>query len=215
MVPTSHKTKHGKTYIIGVTGGSGSGKTSFIRKLKAKFSDEELCIISQDDYYKERNKQLKDENDVRNFDLPTSILSDEMLKDLLRLEKGEEIRRKEYVFNNEKAVPKELVFKSAPIIIVEGLFVFHHRGLREKCDLKLFVEAKDNLKVIRRIKRDRMERNYPLEDVLYRYEHHVLPAFEKFIEPYKEEADLIINNDQDFDIALSVIAGFIRSLLSE
>jgi len=196
--------------MIGIAGGSGSGKTSFIRELRKVFSEDELCILSQDNYYKERGLQSRDENDVQNFDLPESILTQEMIRDIELLKSGQTVIRKEYVFNNEKATSRMLTFKPAPVIIVEGLFTFHDAQLMEKYDLKLFIQAKDNLKVIRRIKRDRLERNYPLEDVLYRYERHVLPAYEKYILPYKEEADIIINNNNHFRAGLEVIIGFIQ-----
>ena len=82
-------------------------------------------------------------------------------------------------------------------------------------DLRIFINAKDNIRVIRRIKRDRIERNYPLEDVLYRYEQHVMPAYERFIEPYVRRADIVINNNQDFDSALEVFKGFIVQYLNK
>ena len=79
-------------------------------------------------------------------------------------------------------------------------------------DLKIFISAKENLKVIRRIYRDQVERNYPLEDVLYKYEHHVLPSFEKYIEPHREDADIVVNNNRDFERGLMVVKAFISSL---
>jgi uridine kinase len=111
------------------------------------------------------------------------------------------------------AKAKELTFEPAPIIIVEGLFVFHFAEIAESMDMKVYVHAKDNLKVIRRIRRDQVERNYPLDDVLYRYQHHVLPAFEQYIAPYKEDADLVINNNHSFDRAFQVLSGFLRDKL--
>jgi len=107
-----------------------------------------------------------------------------------------------------------LTFKPAPIILVEGLFVFHYKKMNELLDLKVFINAKENLKVIRRIKRDRVERNYPLSDVLYRYENHVLPAFEKYIAPYREDADLIINNNESCEAAIDVMLGFLKDKLA-
>lgn len=198
-------------YIIGITGGSGSGKTTFIKKLRQAFSTEELCIISQDDYYKPIEQQWVDENGVVNFDLPSSIDKKAFLTDVKKLRKGETVHRMEYVFNNPAATAKELVFEPAPIIIVEGLFVFHFKKIAKRMDLKIYVHAKDNLKVIRRIQRDQVERNYPLDDVLYRYQHHVLPAFEQYISPYKEDADIVINNNHSFDKAYDVFAGFLKS----
>ena len=126
---------------------------------------------------------------------------------------GKEIEAVEYTFNNETRKPSSLIFKPAPIIIVEGIFVFYHQPIRDLLDLKIFLHAKENLKVIRRIKRDRQERNYPLEDVLYRYEHHVLPTFEKYIQPYKDQVDLVINNNHSFEKGLMVLKGFIHHQL--
>jgi uridine kinase len=204
-----------KPFIIGITGGSGSGKTTFIRALRQAFAEQELCIISQDDFYRPREDQKTDELGIENYDLPRSIDKRSFVMDLKRLMAGETIVRPEYTFNNEKAHPKMLTFESAPVIIVEGIFVFHFKKMRRLMDMKIFLHAKENLKVIRRIRRDQVERNYPIEDVLYRYEHHVLPTFERYIRPFMEEADLVINNNRDFSVGLEVVKGFIRQKLAE
>ncbi|MEZ4961443.1 MAG: uridine kinase [Saprospiraceae bacterium] len=202
-----------KPYLIGITGGSGSGKTTFIKELRAAFTTAELCIISQDDYYRPIDEQQRDEQGIENFDLPRSIDKKAFAADIRKLMEGQTIERLEYIFNNAKATPATLTFYPAPIILVEGIFVFHFKKIRQLLDLKIFLHAKENLKVIRRIKRDQVERNYPIEDVLYRYENHVLPTFEKYIQPYMDEADLIINNNKDFEAGLAVVMGFLRSRL--
>ncbi|MDO8365364.1 MAG: uridine kinase [Saprospiraceae bacterium] len=203
-----------KPYLIGICGGSGSGKTSFIRRLRQSFSEGQVCIVSQDDYYLPREEQHRDEQGEFNFDLPKSFDKKKFRTDIDKLLVGETITIEEYVFNNPDAKPKLLVFKSAPIIIIEGLFVFHYKKIAKQLDLKVFVNAKENLKVIRRILRDQVERGYPLDDVLYKYEHHVLPSYERFILPYKEEADVVVNNNRDFERGLEVLEGFMRSKLS-
>lgn len=202
-----------RPYVIGITGGSGSGKTTFIRQLRTSFSEDQLCILSQDDYYKPRAEQKVDDQGIINFDLPYSIDKKAYRKDINKLIDGEIVEREEYTFNNEKKKAKILTFKPAPVIIVEGLFVFHYKKIRSLFDIRIFIHAKENLKVIRRIKRDRVERNYPLDDVLYRYKNHVLPSFEKYIAPYIEEADLVVNNNVGFPAALQVVEGFIQSKL--
>lgn len=202
-----------KPYLIGICGGSGSGKTSFIRRLRQSFSEEQLCIVSQDDYYLPREEQHRDKNGEANFDLPKSFDKKKFRQDLEKLLAGETITIEEYVFNNPDAKPKLLIFKPAPIVLIEGLFVFHYKKIAEQINLKVFVNAKENLKVIRRIVRDQVERGYPLDDVLYKYEHHVLPSYERFILPYKEEADIVINNNRDFERGLEVLEGYLRDKL--
>ena len=201
-----------KPYLIGITGGSGSGKTTFIKELRANCSEEELCIISQDEYYKDRDDQAIDINGVKNFDLPTSIDNNAFILDIKKLRRGESVSRKEYTFNNEKKEASIIEYKPAKVIVVEGLFVFHSPQIRRMLDLKIFIQAEENLKVIRRIKRDRIERNYPLDDVLYRYEHHVMPTYQKFIEPYQSEADIIVNNNDSFSKGLDVVTAFIKGM---
>ena len=204
-----------KTYVIGITGGSGSGKTSFIKSLRQNFSKKDICIVSQDDYYLTKEFQKKDKNGIENFDRPGSIDKKAFVRDIKALINGEKVTRPEYTFNNKNAVPSLLIFEPAPIVIVEGLFIFHYKKIRKLLDLKVFVRAKDNLKVIRRISRDKIERNYPLDDVLYRYQHHVYPAFEKYILPYKEKADIVVNNNDDFESGLNVFEGFLKNKIKE
>lgn len=203
-----------KPLVIGITGGSGSGKTSFIRQIRDHFSVEELCVISQDDYYLPREEQQVDDSGVINFDLPKAIDKKAFARDVKKLMEGQSVTRQEYTFNNALATARELVLLPAPVILVEGLFVFHYQKIRKLLDLKVYLHAKENLKVIRRIKRDRVERNYPLEDVLYRYENHVLPTFERYIKPYMEDADIIINNNRQFNMGLSVIIGYLNHYLT-
>lgn len=202
-------------YLIGIAGGSGSGKTSFIQQIRNMFSEEEVCILSLDNYYKPREHQQIDEKGIRNFDRPESIDIDRFIEDLHKLRAGDEVVIQEYTFNNILATPKELRFLPAPVIIVEGLFIYHFPELRKLFDLKCFVEADDILKLIRRIQRDQLERNYPLDDVLYRYQFHVKPSYEQYILPYQKEVDLIINNHQSFQQALDMFRIYIRHLVGE
>lgn len=199
--------------LIGISGGSGAGKTAFIKQLRTLFSESELGLISEDNYYKPRQLQLKDDNGVINFDIPEAIDHNAFILDLKKLKQGQLIERQEYTFNNDGQIPKTIVIYPAPVYLVEGLFILHNQDTRDMLDLKVLIQAKDNLKIIRRITRDKEERNYPLEDVLYRYQHHVAPAYEKFIEPYLSEIDIIINNNTSFDKGIDLMAAFIRQHL--
>lgn len=204
-----------KPYIIGITGGSGSGKTLFLKRLLDDFTEDEVCLISQDTYYRDRDQQPVDEQGVKNFDLPESIDFEEYKRDILALKNGQEVTREEYTYNNPDAEPKLIVSKPAPIIVVEGLFVLYFKEIADLLDLKVFIDAKDYIKLKRRIIRDERERGYDLEDVLYRYENHVMPTYEDYIRPHKKHADLIIPNHKHFDKAQAVLAAFMRSKISQ
>ncbi|MFA0962176.1 uridine kinase [Roseivirga sp. BDSF3-8] len=200
-------------YIVGITGGSASGKTRFLNSLIGKFTSDEVCLISQDNYYRPRHLQPVDENGVQNFDTPHSINHEEYANDIRKLKQGVIVEREEYTFNNPEATPSKLIFKPAPIIVVEGIFVFYYPEVSELLDLKVFIDARDYIKLKRRIIRDRDERGYDLEDVLYRYEKHVAPTFDKYIKPFKYEADVILPNNRDdaFDRSLDMLVTFLRS----
>lgn len=204
-----------KPYIVGITGGSASGKTYFLHSLLESFSESEICLISQDHYYKTQAFVPKDENGVENYDLPEAIDFELFSKHIEQLKRGEEVHQKEYVFNNPNIVPKTLVFKPAPIIVVEGIFVFHSAEINKLLDLKVFIDAKEHIKIKRRIIRDNNERGYDLTDVLYRWENHVSPTYEKYIEPTKYEADIVINNNKHFYNGLSILTSFLKDKLTK
>ncbi|WP_276373331.1 uridine kinase [Chryseolinea sp. H1M3-3] len=200
-------------FTIGITGGSGSGKTYFIQALSAHFKPEDVCLISQDHYYKPRDTQQIDERGVKNFDLPESIEREQLHCDIKKLKQGQSIFKKEYAFNNPHATLGVLEFKPAPLLIVEGLFVQYFPEIEKELDLKIFIEAKDYLKLSRRIRRDNTERGYDLDDVLYRYHHHVMPIYESLIEPLKHKSDFIIPNNHHFETALMIIVRALKTLL--
>ncbi len=201
--------------FIGICGGSGAGKTAFINALRKHFEKNELGLISEDNYYHPRNQQKTDSHGIINFDEPDAIDHSAFIADLLKLKKGIQVERKEYTFNNDLQTPAIVIVPPARMYIVEGLFILHHADTRELLDLTVLIHAKDNLKIIRRIHRDREERNYPLDDVLYRYKHHVAPAYEKYIEPYIDELDIIINNNQNFDKGVDLLSSYIRMSLNK
>jgi uridine kinase len=203
-----------RPFTIGITGGSGSGKTFFLKNLESRFTNNELCLISQDHYYHPREMQQHDERGIKNFDLPESIDHKQFQLDIQTLKRGEVLRKKEYTFNNPNVTPKILEFKPAPVIIVEGLFVQYFPDIERELDLKIFIEAKDHVKLSRRIKRDNEERGYDLEDVLYRYENHVMPVYETLIKPLKHRADIVIPNNSDFNRALDFLTLAIKARIT-
>jgi uridine kinase len=204
-----------KPYIVGITGGSASGKTLFLRSLLDAFLSTEICLLSQDNYYKPLHLQPLDDNGRVNYDSPQSLNIEEYEKDLLLLKEGKEVKRKEYTFNNPGKVAGEIVLKPAPIIVVEGIFVLYFQHLSQMIDLKIFIDAKEHIKLKRRIERDKSERGIALEDVLYQYHNHVAPTYEQYIEPFKQNADLVIPNNHHFNTALQVLIAFLRTKLLE
>lgn len=204
----------GKPFIVGITGGSASGKTRFLQSLMARFPAGELCLVSQDNYYKALHEQPKDANGVENFDTPDSIDSERFYHDLQALLAGKSICKTEYTFNNPDAPKKEITLQPAPIIIVEGIFVFYYPAIAELIDLRLFIDAKESIKLKRRIMRDQIERGYDMNDVLYRYEHHVAPTYERYISPMKAQAHLVIPNNESFALAQDIVVHYLKSHLA-
>jgi uridine kinase len=203
-----------KPYTIGITGGSGSGKTYFLNKLAARFKPEEICFVSQDNYYHPRDRQQTDTRGVKNFDLPEAIDHARFAEHIKQLKRGETVTLTEYTFNNPKATPRTITYRPAPLLVIEGLFVQYFPDISQELDLKIFIEAKDYLKLSRRIRRDNEERGYDLDDVLYRYQFHVMPVYESLIEPLKHQADLIIPNNHHFENALEVLTWALKARIA-
>ncbi|MGF1636983.1 MAG: uridine kinase [Cyclobacteriaceae bacterium] len=204
-----------RPFVVGLTGGSASGKTLFLKKLLEAFEPSNVCLLGQDNYYRNISEVPQDKNGVHNFDDPRALNFDAFEADLKALIAGETVTRKEYTFNNSSIVPKMLTFKPAPIILVEGIFIFYSEVILDLVDFKLFVEARESVKIRRRIARDAIERGYDMNDVLYRYEHHVSPAYEKIIAPFKEIADLIIVNNHGFDMAFQAVSLFLHKQIEQ
>ena len=163
-----------KPFIIGVAGGSGSGKTFFLKCFLEHFTEQEVCLVSQDDYYiPVAHNMTPEENKFYNFDLPATIDHELFESHITKLVNGEVVFQQEYTFNNPNAVPKMLEIKPAPILIIEGLFIFHFNNIAKQLDLKIFIESDDEVALQRRLKRDLLERGYSHEDAMYKWVNHV------------------------------------------
>ncbi len=188
--------------IVGISGGSGSGKTSLLNSLLDVYSKDEICIVSQDNYYRPLKEQFVDENGEVNFDLPESIDIEKFVEDLNLLSSGKQIEKTEYTFNNNAKEAQTIVVNPAKILVIEGLFIFHFKMIMEKINLAVFVHTDRNLRLERRIKRDGKERGYPEATVIYQWENHVEPAFKSYLEPYKKDCHLTINNNESYQLGL-------------
>jgi len=204
-----------KPFIVGITGGSASGKTSFLKGVLSAFPNEQICLISQDNYYRTLAEIAVDDQGIHNFDLPETIDHHLYARHIEQLRVGQVVYQQEYIFNNPDVVPRMLTFQPAPIIVVEGIFVFHFRELAAQMDLKIFIDAKNSIKLERRVKRDAEERGYDLDDVMYRWKYHVKPTYKQFIKPYRAEADIVIPNNVHYQKGLDVVISFLRTKVGQ
>lgn len=198
-----------KRYVLGISGCSGSGKSEILKKLSDKINSNLVSIISQDNYYKKRDSQLIDLNGFHNFDLPESINKKKFYDDISKLISGKNIEYFEYNYNNPKLKSNKKKIISNPIIIVEGLFVFHYKKINNLFNSRVFIDAELNLMIKRRLNRDLNERGYDKNDVEYRYKNHVIPAFKKFTKPYKNATNLIINNNKSIELSVTKLSNFL------
>lgn len=185
-----------KPYVIGIAGGSGSGKTFFLNCFLNHFEKDDVCLVSQDDYYiPVAHNMTPEENKLYNFDLPATIDKQHFLDDIDKLLRGEVVIKKEYTFNNPNATPKLLEIKPAPIIIIEGLFILHFEEIAASMDLKIFIDTEEEVALKRRLKRDLIERGYSEDDVLYKWHNHVIPSYREYLLPYRDECAKVITNN--------------------
>lgn len=192
-------------FIVGIAGGSGAGKTTFLRALMNHFTQGQVALVSQDNYYKPKSLQSADENGVINFDLPSSIDHAHFVKDMDDLSKGKSITKLEYNFNNPAWEPQSIVVEPAPVIVMEGLFVFHFPEIMNRLHYRVYLDADVDLRLQRRVNRDGKERGYPEHEVRYQWDNHVRPAELQYLEPYKQQCELIVLNDHSYESGLRVL----------
>lgn len=202
--------------IIGIAGGTGSGKTTVVQNILKQLSTDEVIVISQDNYYLDSSHLPFEERLQINFDHPRSIDFELMVKDLKKLKAGKTINQPVYSFLTHSRTDETLVTPPKNVVIVEGILVLTDIALRKMFDLKVFVYADSDERLIRRIKRDIQERGRDLEEVIARYQKTLKPMHEQFIEPSKKYADLIIpnekkKNDVAIDVMTTVISNRIKS----
>lgn len=200
-----------KPYLIGIAGGSASGKSRFLRQLSKSLGDR-ATVLSLDDFYKPFEEQCPDENGVVNFDVPDSINKKNFLDALSQLQAGKSITIEEYHFNNPDVADKTYKnLESRPIVLIEGLFIFYFKEVFEQLDLKVFINTDEKIRFARRIARDTRERGISPEMVTYQWDHHVIPCFEKYLLPFKDKVDIVVNNNNSFEKALRILHQYLES----
>jgi uridine kinase len=195
--------------IIGICGGSGSGKTTLLHRISEAFAFLEPSVFSMDNYYRPIEEQHIDENGKVNFDLPGALNERQLVDDLYRLIAGEEIQVSEYHFNAPPDRKNFITIKPSKMIIVEGLFLFHFEAVRAVIDFSIFISVHPKTQLERRINRDTTTRGYSVEDIMYQWEHHVLPCYTNYLLPYLAHADFNYRNDEhaehDFKLLIESI----------
>ena len=205
-----------KPVIIGISGGTASGKTSIAEIIYNSFKEtNSICIIREDDFYKDQSHMPMEERVKTNYDHPLAFDHDLLLDVLSKLINGENAVKPTYDFTCHNRSDITEVVKPCDVIILEGLFVLYNPDIRNILDIKLFVDTPADVRFIRRLKRDIVERNRTMENVMEQYLTTVKPMHDQFVEPSKLYADLIIPEGKSNVVAIDLLTTKINSILNE
>ncbi|MGI9530628.1 uridine kinase [Lutimonas sp.] len=199
--------------ILGIAGGTGSGKTTVVKQILNELPDAEVTVISQDSYYNKNDHLSYQERCNINFDHPKAIDFDLLIAHIKELKNGNVIEQPIYSFVTHNRVQDTLVTHPKKVVIVEGILILTKKELRDLLDIKVFVHADSDERLIRRLKRDIQERGRDIDEVLERYQSTLKPMHEEFIEPTKSYADLIIPNDTYNTVAIDIVRTVINESL--
>jgi uridine kinase len=199
--------------IIGIAGGTGCGKTTVVSQILNELPEGEVGVISQDSYYKDTSHLSYDERIKINFDHPRSIDFELLEAHLKELKKGNSIDQPVYSFVKHNRTGDFVKTHPRKVMIVEGILILTNQELREMFDIKIFVHADSDERLIRRLKRDICERGRDLDEVLTRYQNTLKPMHQQFIEPMKEYADIIIPNNKFNTVAVDIVKTIINQRL--
>jgi len=202
-----------KPIIIGVTGGTGSGKTTVTRKIIEEFGDVSLAYIPQDAYYKDQSHLTMDERVLTNYDHPFAFDNDLLSDHIRQLLDGQAVQMPVYDFTQHNRAEETIRVEPKEVIIIEGILIFSDKELRDLMDIKVFVDTDDDIRIIRRIKRDMAERGRSLDSIIDMYTSIVKPMHEQFIEPTKKFADIIIPEGGSNNVAIDLMTTKIRSII--
>ena len=196
--------------IIGIAGGTGSGKTTVVHQIMNELPQAEVGIISQDSYYKQNDNLAYEERILINFDHPRAIDFELLVSQLKDLKAGNTVNQPVYSFVTHNRTEDHIITHPRKVMIVEGILILANPQLRDMFDIKIYVHADSDERLIRRLKRDIAERGRDMEEVLNRYQNTLKPMHEQFIEPTKAFADIIIPNDKYNTVAIDVVRAVIN-----
>jgi uridine kinase len=199
--------------IIGIAGGTGCGKTTVVNQILNELPEGEVGVISQDSYYTDTTHLSYEERVKINFDHPRSIDFELLVEHLKKLKKGNSVEQPVYSFVKHNRTGDTILTKSRKVMIVEGILILTNPELRDMFDIKIFVHADSDERLIRRLKRDINERGRDIDEVLNRYQTTLKPMHQQFIEPMKEYADIIIPNNKYNTVAVDIVRTIINERL--
>ena len=199
--------------ILGIAGGTGSGKTTVVNQIINQLPADEVCVISQDSYYKATDNLSYEERTKINFDHPRAIDFKLLISHLKDLKEGKSIDQPIYSFVTHNRTKDSIKTHPRKVIIVEGILIFNSEELRDLFDIKIFVHADTDERLIRRVRRDISERGRDIDEVLNRYQDTLKPMHQQFIEPTKNFADIIIPNDRYNTVAVDIVRTVINERL--
>ena len=201
-------------YVVGVAGGTGSGKTTVAERIVEALPPDKVCIIQHDNYYRDRPELSYEQRCQLNFDHPEALETELLIEHLMRLKRGEAVDIPIYDFATHRRSTETARIDPTPVIVVEGILVFVERSLREHLVLKLFVDTPADIRVFRRIRRDLEQRGRDFSSVREQYYKTVRPMHLQFVEPSKAYADLIIPEGGRNKVALDLILAKLHSLVA-
>lgn len=204
-----------KPIIIGVTGGSGSGKTSVSRAILANFPNAKIAMIEHDSYYKDQSHLTFEERVTTNYDHPLAFETDLLINHLKELIADRPVDIPIYDYTQHTRSEKSYRQEPQDVFIVEGILVLEDQRLRDLMDIKLFVDTDDDIRIIRRIKRDMQERGRSLDSIIEQYTRVVKPMYHQFIEPTKRYADIVVPEGISNLVAIDLINTKVASILNE
>lgn len=200
--------------VIGIAGGTGSGKSTMIQKIKEEFHDN-ITILSHDFYYKRHDQLTYEERTKLNYDHPDAIETDLMIEHVRQLCQWKTVKRPVYDFTIHNRVDDTVEVYPAKVVVVEGILIFENQELRDLCDIKVFIDTDADVRILRRILRDVSERGRTLDSVISQYLTTVKPMHEQFVEPSKKYADIIVPEGGYNRVALEMLNERIHSLLKQ
>lgn len=200
--------------IIGVCGGTASGKTTIVNKISRKF-DNDLVVLAHDHYYKKYDNLSYNERTELNFDHPNAFDTDLLIEHIRELKNGNSIERPVYNYAIHNRSDEFVVVQPKSVIVVEGIMILENKELRDLMDIKIYVQTDSDERVIRRIQRDVLERDRTLESVITQYRETVKPMHDIFVEPNKKYADIIVPFGGDNSIAIEMIMESIRKIIKK